>query len=92
MLLIIVFRALTVMFEIMKSYRHTLYNLWWKEVFKLVFRIFETMKLHDQQIDWMEVSSNTVDLFQLLPSLLMSGVGYFYIYGHKSYLTFQCLL
>ena len=41
----------------------------------MVFRIFETMKLPDQQIDWMEVSSNTVYLFQLLHSLLVSGGG-----------------
>ena len=75
MLLIIVFSAPTVMFEIMKSYGHTFYNLWWKEVFEVVFRIFETMKLPDQQIDWMEVSSNTANLFQLLLSLLVSGGG-----------------
>ena len=79
MLLIIVLRTLAVMFEIMKSYGHTFYKHWWKEVFKVVFRIFEITKLPDQQIDWMEVSSNTVDLFQLLLSLLVSGVGYFYI-------------
>ena len=75
MLLMIVFSAPTVMFEIMKSYGHTFYNRWWKEVFKVVFRIFETMKLPDQQIDWMEVSSNTANLFQLLLSLLVSGEG-----------------
>jgi len=47
-------RALTVMFEIMKSYGHTFYKHWWKEIFKVVFRIFDSMKLPDQQIDWME--------------------------------------
>ena len=51
MLLIIVLRTLAVMFEIMKSYGHTFYKHWWKEVFKVVFRIFEIMKLPDQQID-----------------------------------------
>ena len=50
------FSALTVMFEIMKSYGHTFYKHWWKEIFKVVFRIFDSMKLPDQQIDWMEVS------------------------------------
>ena len=49
------FSALTVMFEIMKSYGHTFYKHWWKEIFKVVFRIFDSMKLPDQQIDWMEV-------------------------------------
>ncbi|XP_065062368.1 brefeldin A-inhibited guanine nucleotide-exchange protein 2-like isoform X1 [Rhopilema esculentum] len=47
-------RALTVMFEIMKSYGHTFHKHWWKEIFKVVFRIFDSMKLPDQQIDWME--------------------------------------
>ena len=71
MLLIIVLRTLTVMFEIMKSYGHTFYKHWWKEVFKVVFRIFQIMKLPNQQIGWIEVSSNTVYLFQLLISLLV---------------------
>ena len=45
------------MFEIMKSYGHTFHKHWWKEIFKVVFRIFDSMKLPDQQIDWMEVGS-----------------------------------
>ena len=49
-------RALTVMFEILKSYGHTYHKHWWKEVFKVVFRIFDSMKLPDQQVEWMEVS------------------------------------
>jgi len=47
-------RALTVMFEILKSYGHTYYKHWWREVFKVVFRIFDSMKLPDQQIEWSE--------------------------------------
>lgn len=47
-------RALTVMFEILKSYGHTYSANWWKEVFRVVFRIFGSMKLPDQQIEWME--------------------------------------
>ena len=46
------------MFEIMKSYGHTFHKHWWKEIFKVVFRIFDSMKLPDQQIDWMEVGSS----------------------------------
>ncbi|XP_065669547.1 brefeldin A-inhibited guanine nucleotide-exchange protein 1 isoform X2 [Hydra vulgaris] len=47
-------RALTVMFEILKNYGHTYKKSWWKEVFKVVFRIFDSMKLPDQQIEWSE--------------------------------------
>lgn len=43
------------MFEILKSYGHTYSANWWKEVFRVVFRIFGSMKLPDQQIEWMEV-------------------------------------
>ena len=49
-------RGLTVMFEIMKSYGHTFQQHWWRDVFRVVFRIFDNMKLPDQQVDWSEVS------------------------------------
>ena len=49
-------RGLTVMFEIMKSYGHTFQQNWWRDVFRVVFRIFDNMKLPDQQVDWSEVS------------------------------------
>ena len=51
------------MFEIMKSYGHTFYKHWWKEIFKVVFRIFDSMKLPDQQIDWMEVCAEELTVF-----------------------------
>ena len=50
-------RALTVMFEIMKNYGETFTQPWWTELFKFVFRIFDTMKLADGQI---EVSSHSL--------------------------------
>ena len=43
------------MFEIMKNYGNTFLQNWWKDVFKVVFRIFDNMKLPDRQIDWQEV-------------------------------------
>ncbi|KAM7451901.1 Brefeldin A-inhibited guanine nucleotide-exchange protein 1 [Porites harrisoni] len=49
-------RGLTVMFEIMKSYGHTFQQHWWRDVFRVVFRIFDNMKLPDQQVDWSEKS------------------------------------
>ncbi|XP_028406357.1 brefeldin A-inhibited guanine nucleotide-exchange protein 1-like [Dendronephthya gigantea] len=49
-------RGLTVMFEIMKTYGNTFLQNWWRDVFKVVFRIFDNMKLPDRQIDWQEKS------------------------------------
>ncbi|CAB3982629.1 brefeldin A-inhibited guanine nucleotide-exchange 1 isoform X1 [Paramuricea clavata] len=49
-------RGLTVMFEIMKTYGNTFLQHWWRDVFKVVFRIFDNMKLPDRQIDWQEKS------------------------------------
>ena len=43
------------MFEILKIYGHTYHNHWWKEVFRVVFRIFDGMKLPDLSIEWAEV-------------------------------------
>ena len=51
-------RGLTVMFEIMKNYGNTFLQHWWRDVFKVVFRIFDNMKLPDRQIDWQEVPYN----------------------------------
>ena len=45
------FRALTVMFEIMKNYGQTYSQNWWRELFNVVFRIFDNMKLPDTQIE-----------------------------------------
>lgn len=54
-------RALTVMFEILKIYGHTYHKHWWREVFRVVFRIFDGMKLPDLSIEWAEVSDVVVD-------------------------------
>ncbi|CAF1001245.1 unnamed protein product, partial [Didymodactylos carnosus] len=54
-------RALTVMFEIMKYYGETFTQNWWKELFNVVFRIFDNMKLPDTQIEkieWMTTTCN----------------------------------
>jgi brefeldin A-inhibited guanine nucleotide-exchange protein len=42
-------RGLTVMFEIMKTYGETFASHWWKDLFQIVFRIFDNMKLPEQQ-------------------------------------------
>jgi len=45
------FRALTVMFEIMKNYGENFTPNWWIELFNVVFRIFDNMKLPDTQVE-----------------------------------------
>ena len=44
-------RGLTVMFEIMKSYGHLFQQRWWQDLFRVVFRIFDTMKLPELQVE-----------------------------------------
>ncbi|XP_072222725.1 brefeldin A-inhibited guanine nucleotide-exchange protein 2 isoform X1 [Leuresthes tenuis] len=54
-------RGLTVMFEIMKSYGHTFEKHWWHDLFRIVFRIFDNMKLPEQQtekFEWMTTTCN----------------------------------
>uniref|UniRef100_A0A8B9LER5 ADP-ribosylation factor guanine nucleotide-exchange factor 2 (brefeldin A-inhibited) n=1 Tax=Astyanax mexicanus TaxID=7994 RepID=A0A8B9LER5_ASTMX len=54
-------RGLTVMFEIMKSYGQTFEKHWWHDLFRIVFRIFDNMKLPEQQTEkteWMTTTCN----------------------------------
>ncbi|XP_068119264.1 brefeldin A-inhibited guanine nucleotide-exchange protein 2 [Hyperolius riggenbachi] len=54
-------RGLTVMFEIMKSYGQTFENHWWHDLFRIIFRIFDNMKLPEQQTEkseWMTTTCN----------------------------------
>jgi hypothetical protein len=39
------------MFEIMKTYGDSFRPHWWKELFNIVFRIFDNMKLPEAQIE-----------------------------------------
>ena len=45
------FRGLRVMFEIMKTYGYTYEKHWWQDLFRSVFRIFDNMKLPEQQTE-----------------------------------------
>ena len=65
-------RALTVMFEIIKSYGDSFRNEWWQDLFQIIFRIFDYMKLpHEGQVEkseWMNTTCNhclysVVDVF-----------------------------
>nr|XP_005992094.1 PREDICTED: brefeldin A-inhibited guanine nucleotide-exchange protein 2 [Latimeria chalumnae] len=54
-------RGLTVMFEIMKNYGNTFEKHWWHDLFRIVFRIFDNMKLPEQQTEkseWMTTTCN----------------------------------
>ncbi|XP_030624788.1 brefeldin A-inhibited guanine nucleotide-exchange protein 1 [Chanos chanos] len=54
-------RGLTVMFEVMKTYGHTYEKHWWQDLFQIVFRIFDNMKLPEQQTEkaeWMTTTCN----------------------------------
>ncbi|CAD5111922.1 DgyrCDS1182 [Dimorphilus gyrociliatus] len=77
-------RGLTVMFEIMKTYGDVFEPHWWKDLFKIVFRIFDTSKLPETQTEkaeWMTTTCNhalyaIVDVFtqyyETLNSILLS--------------------
>lgn len=54
-------RGLTVMFEIMKTYGDTYEGHWWRDLFRVIFRIFDNMKLPESQIEkaeWMTTTCN----------------------------------
>ena len=50
------------MFEILKTYGDTFLPHWWKDLFRIVFRIFDNMKLPESQN---EVSSSFTVLLLL---------------------------
>nr|XP_022909344.1 brefeldin A-inhibited guanine nucleotide-exchange protein 1 [Onthophagus taurus]XP_022909345.1 brefeldin A-inhibited guanine nucleotide-exchange protein 1 [Onthophagus taurus] len=54
-------RALTVLFEIVKTYGDSFSPHWWKDLFKVLFRIFDNMKLPEHQTEkaeWMTTTCN----------------------------------
>lgn len=54
-------RALTVLFEIVKTYGDSFNGHWWKDLFKILFRIFDNMKLpehHTEKAEWMTTTCN----------------------------------
>ncbi|XP_047737905.1 brefeldin A-inhibited guanine nucleotide-exchange protein 1 isoform X3 [Hyalella azteca] len=44
-------RALTVLFEVVKNYGESFSPHWWKDLFQIIFRIFDNMKLPEQQTE-----------------------------------------
>ncbi|XP_049777392.1 brefeldin A-inhibited guanine nucleotide-exchange protein 1 [Schistocerca cancellata] len=54
-------RGLTVLFEIIKTYGEAFRAHWWKDLFQVLFRIFDNMKLpeqHTEKAEWMTTTCN----------------------------------
>lgn len=54
-------RGLTVLFEIVKTYGDTFKPNWWRDLFNILFRIFDNMKLPEHQTEkaeWMTTTCN----------------------------------
>ncbi|XP_064486890.1 brefeldin A-inhibited guanine nucleotide-exchange protein 1-like isoform X2 [Ornithodoros turicata] len=54
-------RALTVMFEVVKTYGACFSPHWWQDLFQIIFRIFDNMKLperHNEKAEWMTTTCN----------------------------------
>ncbi|CAL8096814.1 unnamed protein product [Orchesella dallaii] len=79
-------RGLTVMFEVIKTYGENFQSHWWKDLFQILFRIFDNMKLpeqHQEKAEWMTTTCNhalfaIVDVFtqyyESLGPLLMEDI------------------
>ena len=54
-------RGLTVLFEIVKTYGESFRPNWWRDLFNILFRIFDNMKLpehHTEKAEWMTTTCN----------------------------------
>ncbi|KAI0232805.1 Brefeldin A-inhibited guanine nucleotide-exchange protein 1 [Lamellibrachia satsuma] len=54
-------RGLTVMFEIMKTHGDAYEQTWWRDLFRIIFRIFDNMKLpelREEKTEWMTTTCN----------------------------------
>ncbi|GLV42927.1 Secretory 71 [Carabus blaptoides fortunei] len=54
-------RGLTVLFEIIKTYGDSFKPHWWRDLFNILFRIFDNMKLpeqHTEKAEWMTTTCN----------------------------------
>lgn len=79
-------RGLTVLFEIVKTHGEAFKPNWWKDLFNILFRIFDNMKLPEQfteKAEWMTTTCNhalyaIIDVFtqyfDVLGTLLLSDL------------------
>ncbi|KAG7208279.1 hypothetical protein KM043_014522 [Ampulex compressa] len=54
-------RALTVLFDVVKTHGSSFKPHWWKDLFQVLFRIFDNMKLpeqHTEKAEWMTTTCN----------------------------------
>lgn len=54
-------RGLTVLFEIVKTHGEAFRGHWWRDLFNILFRIFDNMKLpeqHTEKAEWMTTTCN----------------------------------
>lgn len=71
-------RALTVLFEVVKTHGSSFKPHWWKDLFQVLFRIFDNMKLpeqHTEKAEWMTTTCNhalyaIVDVFSQFYEIL----------------------
>ncbi|XP_018403612.1 PREDICTED: brefeldin A-inhibited guanine nucleotide-exchange protein 2 [Cyphomyrmex costatus] len=71
-------RALTVLFDVVKTHGSSFKPHWWKDLFQVLFRIFDNMKLpeqHTEKAEWMTTTCNhalyaIVDVFSQFYDIL----------------------
>ncbi|KAL6423933.1 hypothetical protein ACFW04_009702 [Cataglyphis niger] len=71
-------RALTVLFDVVKTHGASFKPHWWKDLFQVLFRIFDNMKLpeqHTEKAEWMTTTCNhalyaIVDVFSQFYDIL----------------------
>ncbi|XP_013112476.2 brefeldin A-inhibited guanine nucleotide-exchange protein 1 [Stomoxys calcitrans] len=73
-------RALTVLFEIVKTHGDSFKPNWWKDLFNVIFRIFDNMKLPEhvtEKSEWMTTTCN-----HALYAIIDVFTQYFDVLGH----------
>ena len=66
-------RGLTVMFEIMKTYGESFQPHWWRDLFRIIFRIFDNMKL-PEQLNEVSFAPNTCGGISRCDAVLELGI------------------
>lgn len=74
------------MFEIMKTYGHTYEKHWWQDLFRIVFRIFDNMKLPEQQTEVRKKLKRIYMRCIVTVENLMGNIAYQLMKGSPQYL------
>ncbi len=53
-------RSLTILFDVVKQYGHSYEASWWRDLFSVLFRLFDVVKLDQKQNsrEWMDTTCN----------------------------------